>query len=163
MKEFRELNEALDRCCQLAICQPLPGKQLVLMADGGFASSWLCSVNRRRSKPKVNINTQELRSSSFWLTDVHAGPNQNVHLRKSFFSQLLGIQRISTYILGCHQTRDNLDRYQNSHQILSNKIDSLALIECLRLCNAISFYRCRHSRKNEHRSRFFILFRNGSY
>ena len=33
MKEFREINEALDRCCQLALRQPLPGKQLVLMTD----------------------------------------------------------------------------------------------------------------------------------
>ena len=30
MKEFREINKALDRCCQLALCQPIPGKQLVL-------------------------------------------------------------------------------------------------------------------------------------
>ena len=33
MKEFREINEALHRCCQLALRQPLPGKQLVLMTD----------------------------------------------------------------------------------------------------------------------------------
>ena len=26
MKEFTEINEALDRCCQLALSQPLPGK-----------------------------------------------------------------------------------------------------------------------------------------
>ena len=36
MKEFRELNEALERCCQLALRQPLPGKQLVLMTDASF-------------------------------------------------------------------------------------------------------------------------------
>ena len=36
MKEFREINEASDRCCQLALRQPLPGKQLVLMTDASF-------------------------------------------------------------------------------------------------------------------------------
>ena len=36
MKQFREINEALDRCCQLALRQPLPGKQLVLMFDASF-------------------------------------------------------------------------------------------------------------------------------
>ena len=36
MKEFREINEALDRCCQLALRQPLPGKQLVFMTDASF-------------------------------------------------------------------------------------------------------------------------------
>ena len=36
MKEFREINEALERCCQLALRQRLPGKQLVLMTDASF-------------------------------------------------------------------------------------------------------------------------------
>ena len=32
MKEFSEINEALEQCCQLALRQPQPGKQLVLMS-----------------------------------------------------------------------------------------------------------------------------------
>ena len=39
MKDFRELNEALNRCCQLALRQPLPGKQLVLMTDASFQAA----------------------------------------------------------------------------------------------------------------------------
>ena len=39
MKEFREINDALDRCCQLALRQPLPGKQLVLMTDASFQAA----------------------------------------------------------------------------------------------------------------------------
>ena len=39
MKEFREINEALDRCCQLALRQPLPAKQLVLMTDASFQAA----------------------------------------------------------------------------------------------------------------------------
>ena len=39
MKEFREINEALDRCCQLALRQPLPGKQLVLITDASFQAA----------------------------------------------------------------------------------------------------------------------------
>ena len=39
IKEFREINEALDRCCQLALRQPLPGKQLVLMTDASFQAA----------------------------------------------------------------------------------------------------------------------------
>ena len=39
MKEFREINEALDRCCQLALRQSLPGKQLVLITDASFQAA----------------------------------------------------------------------------------------------------------------------------
>ena len=39
MKEFREINEALDRCCQLALRQPLPCKQMVFMTDASFQAA----------------------------------------------------------------------------------------------------------------------------
>ena len=39
MKEFREINETQGRCCQLALRQPLPGKQLVLMTDASFQAA----------------------------------------------------------------------------------------------------------------------------
>ena len=39
MEELREINETLDRCCQLALCQPLPGKQLVFVTDAGFQAA----------------------------------------------------------------------------------------------------------------------------
>ena len=39
MKAFKEINEALDRCCQLALRQPLTGKQLVLMTDASFQAA----------------------------------------------------------------------------------------------------------------------------
>ena len=39
MKQFRELNEALNRCYQVALRQPLPDKQLVLMTDASFQAA----------------------------------------------------------------------------------------------------------------------------
>ena len=39
VREFREINESLDRCCQLALRQPLPGKQPILMTDASFQAA----------------------------------------------------------------------------------------------------------------------------
>ena len=39
MEEFMEINDALDRCCQLAFCQLLPGKQLVFVTDARFQAA----------------------------------------------------------------------------------------------------------------------------
>ena len=39
MKEFRKINEALDRSRQLALRQPLPRKQLVLITDASFQAA----------------------------------------------------------------------------------------------------------------------------
>ena len=39
IKGFREINEALNQCCQLALRQPLPGKQLVLTTVASFQAA----------------------------------------------------------------------------------------------------------------------------
>ena len=88
MKEFRELNEALDRCCQLALRQPLPGKQLLLMTNASFHADGFAW---RRSEPEVQFNTQNLRSYSLWLKNILPIPIQNVHVRKRIFSHLHGL------------------------------------------------------------------------
>ena len=37
-QQFGEINEALDKCCDLALQQPLPNKQIALMTDASFAA-----------------------------------------------------------------------------------------------------------------------------
>ena len=39
VEQFNEINRDLDRCSQLALKQPLPNKQLVLMADASFTAA----------------------------------------------------------------------------------------------------------------------------
>ena len=36
MEKFKGINEAPDRCCLLALTQPLPSKQKALMTDASF-------------------------------------------------------------------------------------------------------------------------------
>ena len=54
MKEFREINEALDRCCQLALRQPLPGKQLVFMTDASFQAAGYAVLIEDNPNQKYN-------------------------------------------------------------------------------------------------------------
>ena len=37
VQQFEEINKALDKCCDSALQQPLPNKQIALMADASFA------------------------------------------------------------------------------------------------------------------------------
>ena len=39
LEQFTEINKALDRCCELALEQPLPNKQLALMTDASFSAA----------------------------------------------------------------------------------------------------------------------------
>ena len=110
LKEFREINKALDRCCQLALRPPLPGKQLVLMTDASFQAAGYAVLIEDDQKPKVHFNTQNLRSYSLWFKNILTIPNQNVQSRKRFFSHSHGLQRIWTHILRCHQSSNHHDR-----------------------------------------------------
>ena len=38
-QQFEEINEALDKCCDLALQQPIPNKQVALMTDASFGAS----------------------------------------------------------------------------------------------------------------------------
>ena len=39
LDKFSGVNKALDRCCELAIKQPLPNKQMALMTDASFTAA----------------------------------------------------------------------------------------------------------------------------
>ena len=39
LEQFIEINKALDRCCELALKQPLPNKQIALMTDASFSAA----------------------------------------------------------------------------------------------------------------------------
>ena len=39
LEKFTEINKALDRCCELALKQPLPDKQIALMTDASFSAA----------------------------------------------------------------------------------------------------------------------------
>ena len=39
LDKFTEINKALDRCCELALKQPLPDKQIALMTDASFSAA----------------------------------------------------------------------------------------------------------------------------
>ena len=39
LENFTEINKALDRCCELALKQPLPNKQIALMTDASFSAA----------------------------------------------------------------------------------------------------------------------------
>ena len=39
LEQFTEINKALDRCCELALKQPLPNKQIALMTDPSFSAA----------------------------------------------------------------------------------------------------------------------------
>ena len=51
---FDLINKALDDACELALKQPLPGKQLVLMTDASFRSAGYALMMEDDPQQKMN-------------------------------------------------------------------------------------------------------------
>ena len=73
--KFPSLNTTLDTCCQLALQQPLPNKQLLLMTDASFqAAGYAVPVkddpNQKYTSPKKRLTHQ-----------LHSGPKHFPHPR----------------------------------------------------------------------------------
>ena len=110
MQEFREINEALDRCCQLALRQPLPGKQLVLMTDASFQAAGYAVIIEDDPNKKYN-STRKTNAPFAYGSKIYSPSQIKMSIyAKEIFSHLHGFQRVWTYILGCHQTSDYHDR-----------------------------------------------------
>ena len=107
MKELMEINEALDRYCQLALRQPLPGKQLVLMTDASFQAAGYAVLIEDDPNQKYT-STRKAYAPIAYGSKTYS-PSQ-IKMSIYIFSHLYGLQRILTYILGCHQTSDYHDR-----------------------------------------------------
>ena len=39
VQQFEEINKTLDKCCDLALQQPIPNKQIALMTDASFGAA----------------------------------------------------------------------------------------------------------------------------
>ena len=71
MKELGEINEALDRCCQLALSQPLPGKQLVLMTDASFqAAGYAVLIEDDPNRKYTPTRKTYARIAYVWLRNI---------------------------------------------------------------------------------------------
>ena len=105
-KEFREINENLYRCCQLALRQPLPGKQLVLMTDAiyqaaGYAVLIEEDTNQRCTTAGKIYAPLAYGSKTYTPSQIKI----SIYAKKTL-GHLPGLQRICTCFLGCHQTSD---------------------------------------------------------
>ena len=57
IQQFEEINKALDKCCELALQQPVPNKQIALMTNASFARVYpnACFHSTRCSKSDEKV------------------------------------------------------------------------------------------------------------
>ena len=69
LEKFTEINKALDRCCELALKQPLPNKQIALKTDASFSAAGYAVVIDE-SPREIRFHEESFRTSSLWIQDL---------------------------------------------------------------------------------------------
>ena len=104
MEELREKNKELDRCCQLALRQPLPGEHLGLMIDAIFQAAGYAVLTEDDPNQKYT-STRKTYAATAYGSKTYT-PSQNIYLRKKKFSHFSGFRIIWKYFFDCKQTSD---------------------------------------------------------
>ena len=129
-KEVREINQPLERCCQLAL---LPDKQLDLINDANFeAAGYAVLVEDDPTQKDTHINTQNMCSYS---VGVGFKDNTPAEIKiaiyvKEILAIYLASNEFGDIFPGATKPVITMTE-QSSHQILPDKKDSSTLMECL--------------------------------
>ena len=88
---FGSVNKALSDACELALKQPIPGKQLVLMTDASFRSAGYALMIEDNPDQKKTVKAENVCPRGIWLKNFLPCTTQDVHILKRIFGNLYGI------------------------------------------------------------------------
>ena len=121
MNKFRKLNDVLDKCCQLALRQPLPEKQIFLLIDASFPVTG-CALLTEDDTKQNRVNTQNLGLSYTRFQNIYLLTKEILPLGQRIYCNILANHIIWTHFLGITATC-YCDRQQIGEIIFPNQND----------------------------------------
>ena len=137
MKEFREINEALDRCCQLSLRQPLPGKQLILMTDASFQATGYAVLIEDDPNQKYTLTRKTYAPIAYGSKTYSPSQIKTSIYAKEFLANYMAFKEFGHIFWGATKPLIIMRDSKSVTRFFPNKNDSSTVMECLRLCIAI--------------------------
>ena len=103
---FDTVNKALSDACELALKQPIPDKQLVLMTDASFRRAGYALMFEYNPDQKKTIK----KKCCVWIKNLFPCTAQDVNLLKRIFGDIHGILWVGRHSVGRISPDDCLDR-----------------------------------------------------
>ena len=154
-----EINEALVRCCQLALRQPLPGKQLVLMTDASFQAAGYAVLIENDPHQKYT-STRKTYAPIAYGSKTYS-PSQ---IKMSFYAKEFLVFYTAFKEIGhiCWGATKPVIIMTNSKPVTRFFRTKMIPPPLWHACDFVLQFNFTIADKNEQRSRFFNPFRNGS-
>ena len=100
---FDSVNNALNDACQLALKQPIPGKQLVLMTDTSFRSAGYALMIEDNPEQKIK-STRKIFAPFAFGSKISSPHNSRCHItQKNSWQSIWHFLSLRTFC-GKHQT-----------------------------------------------------------
>ena len=144
MNEFREMIDALDKCCQFALRQIISDKQVFLKTDASFQ---VMKKLHEQAKHIPQLNTVP----KLLLLHKWKFPIMPQNLGRCIWHT----KKLDTFS-GITETCYFNDRQKSSTTIFSNQNDSTTIMERVWFCPTNQFYRRTYCWQNEHRCWLFM-------
>ena len=147
MKEFREINDALDRCCQLALRQPLPGKQLVLMTDASFQAAGYAVLIEDDPNQKYTSTRKTYAPIAYGSKTYSPSQIKMSIYAKEFLAIYMAFKEFGHIFWSATKPVIIMTDSKSVTRFFQTKMidDSATLMECLRFCTTIQFHYRTHS------------------
>ena len=101
---FDSVKKALSDACQLALKQPIPGKQLVLMTDASFRSAGYALLIENNPDQKIQSKTETYAPVAFGSKVFSPHSSRCQFIRKNFWQSTWHFSILHT-LCGKHQNR----------------------------------------------------------
>ena len=84
IQQFEEIDKALDKCCDLALQQPIPNKQIALMTDASFGAAWYAVLIEDDPSQKFTSLRKTYAPVAYGskIKNLHPSTDQDVILRQ---------------------------------------------------------------------------------
>ena len=127
---FDSVSKALSDACQLALKQPILGKQIVLMTDASFRSAGYAPMIEHNPYQKLQSKRKTYAPEAFGLKNFSpAQIKMSIHSKD--FSAIYMVFLEFALVWGSNKANNCPNRQQVSHTFLPNKGNSASTLECM--------------------------------
>ena len=88
---FDSVNKALSDACELALKEPIPGKQLVLMTDASFRSAGYALMIEDNPNQKNPIKKENVHICRIWIKRFFPSTAQDVNFLEKSSGNIHGV------------------------------------------------------------------------
>ena len=129
---FDSVNKALSEACQLALKQPTPGKQLVLMTDGSIRSAGYALMIEDNPDHKIQSKRKTYAPVAFGSKIFSPAPLEMSIYSKDYLATYMAFLEFAHLLWEATKPTIVLTEKKVHHTLfLPNKCNSASTLECL--------------------------------